>query len=246
MAQVDYSYIGSGKVYMRNINTAGAGLTEIGNVSALGVSIEEEEKNLRDYRSPGGGTINEVRRITGAGLSMTMANLSPDNLAKALYGAKTEVTAGAETDEVVAARLDALVPLAHMNPTAVVVTDSTAATTYVEGTDYEVRTGGIYILSTGSITEAESLKVDYSFAAQDVVEAMISSAQEYELFFEGLNEARSGKVSIVRVWRARFGAAKNLALIGDDYANLELTGKALADTAKPTGQSQYFQATILA
>lgn len=246
MAQVDYSYIGSGKVYMRNINTAGAGLTEIGNVSALGISIDEEEKSLRDYRSPGGGTINEVRRIKGAGLTMTMANLSPENLAMALYGEKSAVTGASVTGEEVTARLDALVPLAHMNPTSVTVKNEAETTTYVAGTDYEVRTGGIYILSTGSIADDQALKVSYTYGAQDVVEAMTSSAQEFELFFEGLNEARSGKASIVRVWRARFGAAKNLALIGDDYANLELTGKALADTTKPTGKSQYFQATILA
>lgn len=315
MAQVDYSYIGSGKVYMRNLNVAGAGLTEIGNVSALQIAIEEEEKKLRDYRSPGGGSINEVRRITGAGLSMTAANISPDNLAMAVYGEKTPVVGDDVTDEEIEAILGALIPLDHMVPTSVTVKGAALAVTsiassegvatvtttaahglvsgmsvviagaeqteyngtheitvvdedeftyavtgtpvspatgtityqavYRETTDYEVRTAGIFITEDGLIADEDALFVDYSYAAQDVVEAMISAAQEYELLFEGLNEARSGKASIVRVWRGRFGAAKNISLIGDDYASLELTGSALADTSKPTGRSQYFQATIL-
>ena len=315
MSQVDYSYIGSGKVYMRNLNISGAGLTEIGNVSALGISIEEEEKSLRDYRSPGGGTLNEVRRIKGAALNMAAANISPNNLAMAVYGAVTPVTGSSVTDEAVDAIKGALLPLAYMVPTSVTVKGSSKAVTSITRTsttatvttaenhglatgvsvtitgateseyngtyvitvtgvntftytvsgspatpatgtitylpvyrstvDYEVRPGGIYITSDGVIPAGEDLLVSYTYAGQDVVEAMISAAQEFELVFEGLNEARSGKASIVRVWRARFGAAKNIALIGDDYANLELTGKALADTTKSTGQSQYFQTTIL-
>jgi hypothetical protein len=300
---------------MRNLNVGGAGLTEIGNVSALELAIEEEEKSLRDYRSPGGGTLNEVRRITGAGLSMTAANISPDNLAMAVYGETTEVAGATITDEEIAAIEGALIPLDHMVPTVVTVegvtkavtsitrTDAVATVTttaahglvsgmsvviagaiqteyngthvitvvdtdeftyavtgtpvspatgtitfqtvYRVTTDYEVRTAGIYIVEDGLIVDADTLYVTYTYAAQDVVEAMISAAQEYELLFEGLNEARSGKASIVRVWRARFGAAKNVSLIGDDYASLELAGSALADTTKPTGSSQYFQATIL-
>jgi len=256
-----------------------------------------------------------VRRITGAGLSMTAANISPDNLAMALYGEKTPVVGDNVTDEEIEAILGALIPLEHMVPTAVIVKGEAAAVTsiartddvatvtttaahglvsgmsvviagaspadyngtkvitvtdtaeftfpvtgtpetpatgtityqavYRETTDYEVRTAGIYITEDGLIAAEDSLFVDYTYAAQDVVEAMISAAQEYELLFEGLNEARSGKASIVRVWRGRFGAAKNISLIGDDYASLELSGSALADTTKPTGQSQYFQATIL-
>ncbi len=241
----DYSYIGSGKIYMRDRNGTG-GLLEIGNVSKLEIGTEEETKELRDYRSPGGGVVNEVRRITGVTMAMTLHDLSPKNLALALYGTTSTVTSGSVSDETVTAKTGALVRLAHANPTNVTVTNSEGNTTYVAGTDYEVRPGGIFILSTGSISNGATLKVDYNYAAQDVVQALESAAGEYELVFEGLNEARSGKPVIVDVWRCRFGAAKSIGWIGDDYAGLEVEGKALKDADKPAGTSQYFRVTLVA
>jgi hypothetical protein len=239
----DYSYIGSGKIYMRDLSGSG-GLIEVGNVSKLDIGTEEEIKELRDYRSPGGGVINEVRRITGVTLAMTLHDLSPENLAMALYGTTEAVGAGTVTDEVVTAKLGALVRLAHTGISSVTVTNNTDTTTYVEGTDYEVRPAGLWILASGSISDGESLKVDYSYGKQDVVQALDGAQGTYELVFEGLNEARSGKPVIVDVWRARFGAAKTISFIGDDYAGLDVEGKALKDTSKPSGTSQYFRVTL--
>lgn len=239
---MDYSYIGSGKIYMRDLSGSG-GLIEVGNVSKLDIGTEEETKELRDYRSPGGGVINEVRRITGVTLAMTLHDLSPENLAMALYGT-TEAVAAGSAGEVVEAKHDALVRLAHTGISNVVVQDETDTTTYTAGTDYEVRPGGIFILSTGAITDGETLHVAYDYGAQDVVQALDGAQGTYELVFEGLNEARSGKPVIVDVWRARFGAAKTISLIGDDYAGLEVEGKALKDTSKPAGTSQYFRVTL--
>jgi hypothetical protein len=240
----DYSYIGSGKIYMRDLSGSG-GLLEIGNVSKLDIGTEEETKELRDYRSPGGGVINEVRRITGVTLAMTLHDLNATNLAMSLYGTTEAVEAGSATSEVVTAKHDALVRLAHTGISNVVVQDETDTTTYTAGTDYEVRPGGIFILSTGSIADGATLHVDYDYGAQDVVQALDGAQGTYELVFEGLNEARSGKPVIVDVWRARFGAAKTISLIGDDYAGLEVEGKALKDTSKPAGTSQYFRVTLV-
>jgi len=240
----DYSYIGSGKIYMRDLSGSG-GLIEVGNVSKLDIGTEEETKELRDYRSPGGGVINEVRRITGVTLAMTLHDLSPENLAMALYGTTEAVAAGSVTGETVTAQVGALVRLAHTGISNVVVQDETDTTTYTAGTDYEVRPGGIFILSTGAITDGETLHVAYDYGAQDVVQALDGAQGTYELVFEGLNEARSGKPVIVDVWRARFGAAGTISFIGDDYAGLEISGKALKDTSKPSGTSQYFRVTLV-
>ncbi len=241
---MDYSYIGSGKVYMRDRNATG-GLIEIGNVSKLEVGTDEETKELKDFRSPGGGVLNEVRRISGVTLSMTLHDLSPENLARALYGTTSAVTAGSVTDEAVTAKKGALVRLAHVNPTSVTVKNDSGSETYVAGTDYEVRPAGIFILEDGDIANNSTIKVSYSYGAQDVVQALAGATGEYEHVFEGLNEARSGKPVIVDIWRARFGAAKSIGFIGDDYAGLEVEGKALKDTEKPSGISQYFRVTIV-
>jgi len=163
----------------------------------------------------------------------------------AIYGTTEAVAAGSASGEVVEAKHDALVRLAHTGISNVVVQDDeTDPTTYTAGTDYEVRPGGIFILSTGAITDGETLHVAYDYGAQDVVQALAGAQGTYELVFEGLNEARSGKPVIVDVWRARFGAGKTISFIGDDYAGLEVEGKALKDTAKPAGTSQYFRVTL--
>lgn len=71
------------------------------------------------------------------------------------------------TDEAVTADLGAWVSLAHkmVEPGTVVVTTSPAGTTYVEGTDYVIDylDGAIYCLSTGSISDSQSLLVDYHY-----------------------------------------------------------------------------------
>lgn len=236
----DYSYIGVGKVYMRDRNQSGTGLVEIGNVSALEFGIDEEVKELVDYRTPGGGTLNEVRRIKGVKVSMTLAQIDPVNLARALYGTTSSVAQGSVTNEEHVAYQGALVPLYRVNPSNVVVKNATNTTTYQEGTDYEVRPAGIYIIPGGAIENGSTIHVSYSYVAQDVVQALAGAQSEYELLFEGLNEARSGKPCIVHAWRARFGATKSLSLIGEDYARLEMEGKLLADDTKGAGISRYF------
>jgi hypothetical protein len=88
--------------------------------------------------------------------------------------------------------------------------------------------------------------VGYTKKAGNAVEALLNSAQEYEIFFDGLNEARSGKAATIHAFRVKLGAAKDLALIGEDYAVLELEGAVLKDTSKNgTTISQYFKAQIV-
>lgn len=78
---------------------------------------------------------------------------------------------GTVTDEAVTASnpLGSWVGLANkqLNPGSVVVTNSGASVTYVEGTDYVIDyfNGRFMALSTGAITAGQSLKVDYTYEA---------------------------------------------------------------------------------
>lgn len=242
----DYSYIGSGKVYLREIGAA-AGLIEAGNCSKLTFGVTEDVKELKDYTNPGGGTQNEVRRINAVEASMTMHDLIHSNLSRVLYGASSTVASAAVTDETHTAYKGAFIPFTYLPAAspAWTVTDNAGTTTYVKDTDYEVRNGGIFILSGGSIVDASTIKVDYTKAGADVVQALVNSGKEYELVFDGLNEARSGKKTRVTAHRVRIGAAKEIGLIGADYAALEVTGKLLKDSTKNgTTISQYFKVEI--
>lgn len=241
----DFSYLGSGRIYLREIG-ASAGLIEVGNCSALSFAITEDVKELKDYTQPGGGTANEVRRIQSVEASFTMHDLSGPNLARALYGALTTIATAAVVDEshVVQAQGD-FIPTTFM-PSSIGAVKVLAAT-MVENVDYEKRPSGIRIIPGGGIDPADAVLISYTKSDHDVVNALVTSGKEYEMFFDGLNEARSGKRTSVNAFRVKIGAAQSLSLIGDDYAGLEVTGKLLKDTTKVgAGISQYFKAAIQA
>jgi hypothetical protein len=239
----DYSYLGSGKIYMREAG-ASAPLVEIGNASKLDFGVTEETKELKDFTQAGGGTYNEVRRVSAVEMSLTVHDLSPENLARAVYGTSTVVTAGTATDEALTARKGGINPLAKI-PTAITNVKK-GATTYVAGTDYELRAGGLYIPSTSTIVDADAITCSYTYGGQDVVQALVTSGKEYEVLFAGLNEARSGKETRVHAYRVKLGATSALALLGENYAGLEIKGKLLKDTTKNgTTVSQYFKADMV-
>jgi hypothetical protein len=244
MTTTYYPYKGSGKIYGKVEGVTG-GLIEFGNASKLEFAAKEEKKTLKDFTSPGGGSYASLTKIDSVSVAMTLHDLNKENLAKVLFGTASSVNGGTVTDEVVTAYKGALIKLAHMQPTSVVVTNSAASTTYVANTDYEVRAGGIFILSAGAITDAQSLKVDYTYAAYDKVEALTASSVILNLYFEGLNEANSGKPVIVDAYRVQLSPTKALALLGENFAGLDVDGEVLQDPAKTgVGISKYFKVDL--
>ena len=248
MARTDYSYIGSGRILARKRGSAEA-YREIGNCSALTLGVETETKSLRDFRSPGGGTYNQVDRITAVTLAMTAHDLSPENLALALYGTTEAVPGGAVTAEQAVAYKGGYLIL-DGNPSAVTtITPTGGGTAYVAGTDYILQHGAIYIppgsgIPAPSTPTTPNVAVTYTERKGNIVQALAAAAAELELVFLGLNEADSGSVVTVRAWRAKFGPASSIPLIGDDYASLEMSGALLADASKVGGESQYFQTFV--
>lgn len=248
MARTDYSYIGSGRILARKRGSAEA-YREIGNCSALTLGVETETKSLRDFRSPGGGTYNQVDRITAVTLAMTAHDLSPENLALALYGTTEAAAGGTVTDESAIAYKGGYVIL-EGNPSAVAsIEPAGGGSPYVAGTDYVLQHGAIFIPAASAIPAPSTpttpnVLVTYTDRKGNVVQALAAAAAELELVFLGLNEADSGSHVTVRAWRAKFGPASSIPLIGDDYASLEMTGALLADASKIGGESQYFQTFV--
>lgn len=239
-----YPYLGSGKIYARVAGMA-AGLMELGNASKLELAVKEDKQKLKDFTKPGGGTYASVSRIDTVTLQMTLSDLNKTNVARAVFGTEAAVEGDTVADEAVIAYKDALVPLAHPGATAVVVTHTSSTPIYTADVDYEVRPGGIFILAAGAITDAQDLKVDYTFASYHQVEAMTAGAITLELHFEGLNEANSGKPVIVDIYRAQLSPTKALSLLGEKFADLEVEAEVLKDTSKVgVGVSQYFRAKL--
>jgi hypothetical protein len=244
--RTDYSYIGSGRILTR-ARGASSGLIELGNCSALTFGVEQEKKSLRDFRSPGGGAYNSLDRITSVNMSITATDLSPQNLSMALYGNTSAVVGGSITNEPQVAYAGGYLTTDY-DATAITAVKNkiTPATVYTAGTDYIFQYGAIFIPAGSTIPvpsdpDTPNITIDYTSKSGNLVQALTSAAQELEMVFLGLNEADSGSSATVKVWRAKFGPAASIALIGDDYASLEMSGSLLADASKTGLVSQYFQ-----
>lgn len=234
----DKTYIGKGKMHFNG--------RFVGNVSEAIASANEEKKDLPDYTAAGGGNYNSLTRITGVELAVKMHDFSKENLAMALFGTASSVTATTVTDESIASRatLDTLVKTANMIDTAVspVVTSDPSGTTYVEDTDYTVSAAGITVLSTGSMAASTDFLISYTKKAVDVIQALTTTAQEYEIIIDGLNEAQSGTPVLITAFRCKPGSAQGLGFIGDDFAEIPLTFEVLKDTTiTGAGLSQYLE-----
>ena len=136
-------------------------------------------------------------------------------------------------------------PLAKIATAITSVEPVGGGTPFDEGDDYELRDGQLYI-PTGSaisapVAGAANIEVDYSYAAQKKVQALVNSNLQYEVMFVGLNEARSGKAVRVMLHKVSGGVLQEMALIGDDYLSGQVNGSLLSDASKTgDGVSQYF------
>lgn len=243
MAVKQISYIGRGTVYLEPRGEANAKLTPIGNISEFSISIEEDTKTMIDYMNPGGGELDRVTRITGVSASMTCYNLSPENIAVAVFGSIDALEGGAVTDEEHTAYKNSLVVLDKLfdKSQTITVTDESGTTPYEPNVDYEVTNAGIYILESGSITDGSTIKVSYTAYATDVIQALTELGKEYKLVFDGLNEARSGEPVVGIFHRVKFSPTKGLGFITDDFGTLDFDLAVLADSSiSGTGVSKYF------
>ncbi len=239
MAFQKRSFVGKGKLYLGRYGQNN--LQRIGNTSKLSLSIDEETKELADYENPGGGVADALSRIKDAKVTLTLHNLNATNLALALFGDASAINAGTVTDENHTAHKGALLRLDKLGASSVIVTNAAGTTTYLAGSDYQISGGGLLIPDSSGIPDADPIKVSYAYGAQNLIEAITATGQEYTLAFDGLNEADSGKPCVVDLWRVRFTPTKSLDLIDDDFSKLELEGKLLKDDTRPIGSSQYFR-----
>lgn len=245
MTTKQWSYIGKGSIY---IGPKGSKqLRPVGNASSLEIQAEQDEQRQTDYTSAGGGAANIVQRISSVKASMTMLELSPKNLALALRGTATEETGGTEvTETITGAEPDTFAPLEKMPDATgtVTVTNTTQTSTeLVEGTDYILERGGIYLLTgAANMSSGDDLEVSYTPALSSIIQALTSTSAEYRMYFNGLNEAQSGRRVAVDVRRVKFSPAESLPFIGDEFGEVSISGESLKDPAvQGAGISPYLQ-----
>ena len=242
----DFSHLGVGELWLRRKGSPDP-YRPIGNANQLQFQIEQNTITQGEFRSPGGGSRNEINRITSVAANLAVFDLSPENIALVLYGdaSTVDATTGTPETETFTARPGGLIPLAYMNPSNVTVTIDPAgtATQATVGDDYEVRVGGVFIPETSGIVDGDTIEISYDHGGQYVVEAMVNSGYEFEASFRGYNEARQ-KHFALDMYRLRFPPTEGLDWVGEEFATLQTAPKILADTTKPAGKSQFYRISM--
>lgn len=247
MSNYYYSGQGSFLIAQRDSNGNAIGFINVGNVSKASIEISVDKFEHKESESGQRLLDLTIVKEKKGKLSMTVENLSMDNLAMALYGAKSTRTGAAVTSENIVGYLGKMTPLANPNVSAVTITNSAGSTTYTSGTDYvlDANYGTITVPASGSaITEGQALKANYTFATHTKMDAFTSgSAPERWIRFQGLNTADGSRV-LVDVFRARLDPMTGYDLINDDIAAPTISADLLADSTKTSGSQFFIQRNI--
>lgn len=238
------SFVGKGKWFIapKAAGVQSGALLRVGNVSAASFAISEDIIEVKDYENAGGGVKDSQSRISKVEGSFTIYDYSPENLALSIRGTKTVVTTGAISAE---AHNDvfagSFLPFAYIpDPSVAPVVTKLPSTVLDAGTDYDVYPTGIQ-LKGSTVANGDDLAIGYTKNKANLIQALVSSAAEYLLYFEGLNEMDGGNPLPLRVHRVKFSPTTGLGLISDDPGTLELKFAVLADSTITTpGVSQYF------
>ncbi len=242
------SFIGTGKIkiatYTSGATFAARNFIDVGNASDFSYNFSETKKELLDYQDPAGGTAATVVKLDKVEGKMDLRVFSLANLALALWGTAAPtlgVTAITTEPHVITA--GSFVPFDRiMNTTVAPVI--TNGTTTVGTADYVISPGGITIASTIStvgVTSGDAINVAYTPIASGSVQTLINSAPEVSVFFEGINGV-DGKMTTVRMYKAKLGVAQNVSMISEDFNTLSLTFTINKDTTVTgAGISQFMK-----
>lgn len=235
------SYWGNGSVFLKK-RSAAARRLPIGNVTELKLDIAEESKDLVDYENTGGGLLEKKTRIKEVSGTAKTSNHDPQNLALALRGSVAANAVATITDEAHAdVQLGSLVLLNRLPDLTAAITVKVGAVTIAAPGNYEMTAAGVWIYSAATdIVALDDILVTYTALADNLIQALVVSGDEYELTFVGLNDARNGKPQLIVAHRVQFSPTKGLDLVADDFGRLELPFTLLSDaTISGTGLSRY-------
>lgn len=224
-----------------------AGFVPVGNAPVFTLNATETTETVRDYTSPAGGTACSLRELDAVTVGLTLRCHSPRNWSLATGATyKDEETAAIANEEHVLWP-GSLVPLDHLRDesVAVVVKAPTGDTTYTAGKDYEVTPAGSIkhiaggLIPVPTITDGEgvvNIHVSYTRRDQTLVQLYSQPIEPVALHFDGYNVAESPVQAVhFDLFKVLFGPAATVNIIGDNLAQLELTGSVERDTTRSAG-----------
>jgi hypothetical protein len=227
-------------LFNRFVNGAYQGFIDL---NAGELSIKLNSKQL-DVISKGRANYGQPRASAiipePADLSVSFNKCSPKALAMGLQGTIVTYTqaSGSATDEVVTAIKGGWVPLAFRNQSATgfVVKNSAGATTYVKDTDYSIdyAAGQIFILPTSAITDGQSLKVSYNYAAVtgDAIKGGTQSSVRGMIHMKGQNVYDDDKPTEIKIWDAVLTSDSAIDWLSDKAIDIKLKGRMVIPEGK--------------
>jgi len=244
------SYIGRGTIYMRALLTdVVTSHVEIGNCNQFNLNFASEELEQKDYQNAGGGNaakLTRVSNVTGAITTFTFKR----NVLAAVLRAKINENAGGEAKTQNVTDVKALNAFIKLDEIPDKTQDITVAVdggaTLTVDKDYTVTNSGILLIEseTPQVAIDDNLVINYTSYKSINVSPLTESQTNYEIVFDGLNEANDNKPVSVCIRCASIDVVQALTLISGDteFGNLPFTFEALADeTVTEDGLSKFAQ-----
>lgn len=240
------SYIGRGRISMRAlIDGTPTAHKNIGNCSQLDLNFAEERAEQRDYRVAGGGNAALLTRVSSMTGSITTFSFNSAVMAAVMRSQIITQAAGEDisvTYKVVADCLDAFIPLKVLPDKAEPITLEIAGTALTLNTDYSITNTGIQLINGGNHAADDDITITYKSVASFSINPLTEGQVNYEIVFDGLNEANTNKPVAICVRCAALNLVQTINIIsGDtDFGTLPFTFEALRDeTVVEDGISQF-------
>lgn len=244
-------FLGAGDVYIERFDTnTQAYLNPQGPYESDKFQIKATTK-LEEMTGRGRDTYGQVLASVAVPqpteFEISIAEVNRESMTLALLGTTAAFTQSSTTvtDEAVSASLGQWKKLNKhsFNTGSVVVTNSAATVTYVEGTDYKVNyaLGWFYAIPGGSITEAQSLKVDYvaGAIAGTRIRGVTNSQLRARFHFDGINMA-DGSRCWVECYEAVISSSAAFDFLAAKFNTVPLTGR----LNTPVGKTEPFEVRL--
>ena len=218
-------------------------MRDLGEVSMAEINIDSEDKERMSHRNPAGGLSCSFSRIKKATLKLKADCADADNMALATLGLRADVLAGVVLSEAhVLIKPDCgavAIPLDYLpDPTQpLTVTNLGGTVTYVNGVDYFIKNGSLFVPPDSSIPDslaplyAPVMEVNYTRRPQQQIQGAMLPSGFFALQFAGF-EVGSGQVDgfLAGVRYAKIKPS-NIKLIGDDFQEIDMEFDLLPDPA---------------
>lgn len=239
--QFDSHYFtGQGPVFIAERNAASGahlGFDFAGDMPQVSIDASSTPNDVRENVTGQRNIASSLAGETTFNINLTFRSSKAEHIKARLQGDLTTKVAGSVTDEDVNGYHDKFSDLANVKCSNIVVKDSTTTTTYVADTDYIAHgdEGMIEILSTGSIADAEALKVSYDYAAQKHVDVNPQD-KEWMLTCPSINRRRDNKIGRLTAFKISIPpGGVNLIQDGDDADSVSVQGRVLYDDLRSAG-----------